>query len=464
MEKILVNIVYFQHDLRIHDHPGLTAASKLNQPIIGLYANWEEDTISQFGFSKQSSLRKNVKHEALAVLKKSLAALNIPLFVFSSLDAPSLKILVDTIHVHTWLTSLEPGSEEKNKENKLIQLFQPTVTKRFASKPLLHPNDYPFLVNALPKRFTDARLLIEKSIQVRPLLPLISVQPVSPLSHLKDDFSTLHGTSSWFAHGEEHALQHLHHYFFESKKILTYKFTRNNMLAFDDSSKLSPYLALGCLSPRMIYWKLKEVESSIEKNQSTYWLWFELLWRDYFFYLHIQHGNRFFFLSGIQEKQSLWKDNERYKQAILQAKTGYPMVDANLLELYQTGWMSNRGRQNVASFITHSLHLDWRWGAALYEHYLLDYDVSSNYGNWQYLAGVGSDPREQRVFNVSLQLKKYDAKGDYVKHWLPALQNVQVPYIYQPWTMNELEQTLSQCVIGKDYPSPILDDARIQMR
>ena len=103
-------------------------------------------------------------------------------------------------------------------------------------------------------------------------------------------------------------------------------------------------------------------------------------------------------------------------------------------------------------------------GAALFEHYLLDYDVSSNYGNWQYIAGVGADPRENRLFNVSLQLKKYDAKGDYVKHWIPALKDVPTPELYQPWTMNALQQSMYQCAIGKDYPHPIIDDASIQLR
>lgn len=464
MEKHRVNLVYFQNDLRVHDHPGLFAARSSTLPIIALYANWEIESLSAFGFTKQSNLRKEFKQHALAVLKKSLSALNIPLLVFSSIDSALLVKLSENIDVQTWFTSLEPGSEEKNKEKKLLSLFNPNKIKRFASKPLLHPHDYPFLVNQLPKRFTDARLQIEKNQHVRPLLPTITAQGSHPfLNTMTDDF-VLPSTSLWFASGEQAALDHLDEYFFKNHRILTYKWTRNNMLAFEDSSKLSPYLALGCLSPRMIYWKLKEVETTIEKNQSTYWLWFELLWRDYFFYLHLQHGDAFFFLSGIQDKQTTWQANLSFQRAILEAKTGYPMVDANLLELYKTGWMSNRGRQNVASFITHSLSIDWRWGAGLYEHYLLDYDVSSNYGNWQYLAGIGSDPRDERIFNVSLQLKKYDAKGSYVKHWLPSLMNVPTPLLYQPWTMSELEQTLYQCKIGEDYPAPIVDHPRIQMR
>jgi deoxyribodipyrimidine photo-lyase len=332
----------------------------------------------------------------------------------------------------------------------------------FWNQSLLHPEDYPFLMNGLPGRFTDARIRIELSSKVRPLLP-------SPLPQNKPDLpraSRLPSVSvSPIIQGGEHfGLTHLNHYFFETKAISTYKFTRNNMLKFLDSSKLSPYLATGALSPRMIYWELKRYEQTVEKNVSTYWLWFELLWRDYFYFLHIKEGDRFFSLSGSSSQTALWEKNATYVHAILHAKTGYPLVDANLIELYQTGWMSNRGRQNVASFISKSLHLDWRWGAALFEHYLLDYDVSSNYGNWQYIAGVGADPRDNRLFNVSLQLKKYDSKGTYIKHWLPVLQNVAVPELYQPWTMNALQQVMYQCSIGKDYPHPIIDEPSIQLR
>ncbi|MEY3692633.1 MAG: cryptochrome, partial [Bacillota bacterium] len=263
---------------------------------------------------------------------------------------------------------------------------------------------------------------------------------------------------------ENAALIHLNQYFFKNQYVLTYKETRNHMLRFEDSSKLSPALSLGLLSPRKIYWELKRVEETIKKNQSTYWIWFELLWRDYFYYLHLQQGNRFFLLEGIMNVKKNWQANLTYQQAILQAKTGYPLVDANLKELFQTGWMSNRGRQNVASFMAKILKLDWRMGAALFEHYLIDYDVSSNYGNWQYISGVGVDPREDRIFNVTLQAKKYDEKGEYIHHWLPALSRLPVPLLYQPWTINGLEMGMYQFEIGKDYPYPIVKDVRVELR
>jgi deoxyribodipyrimidine photo-lyase len=264
--------------------------------------------------------------------------------------------------------------------------------------------------------------------------------------------------------GESEAKKHLQQYFFINQHVLSYKETRNNMLAFQDSSKLSPALSLGLLSPRRIYAELKKVETILKKNASTYWLWFELLWRDFFYYLHFQVGDLFFMESGMQGHPHPWQTQPAYYQSILEAKTGYPLVDANLIELYQTGWMSNRGRQNVASFISKILRLDWRFGAALFEHFLIDYDVSSNYGNWQYISGVGVDPREDRIFNVSLQAKKYDPRGDYLAHWLPSLNKIPVPLRFEPWKMNGLEMAMYGCEIGRDYPKPILMDRRVQLQ
>ena len=462
MNKIRFNLVLFHHDLRVHDHPPLHAARQAELPVIACYVFNDTPSLKPFGFEKRSDHRYAFLLQTLHDLNEALSTLGIPFYVVDSMQEFKTLPVWSYVEVNAIFASYHPGSEEKSIIEQAKNVLNIQKVHMYWNQSLLHPGDYPFLMNALPGRFTDARMLIEQSLKVRPLLPIPQPQdrPLVPESTILPSNSIsprIHG-------GEQYALKHLHHYFFETKTINTYKYTRNNMLNFLDSSKLSPYLATGALSPRKIYWELKRFEQTIEKNVSTYWLWFELLWRDYFYFLHIKEGDGFFSISGSSSQTALWEKNETYQRAILQAKTGYPLVDANLMELYQTGWMSNRGRQNVASFISKSLRLDWRWGAALFEHYLLDYDVSSNYGNWQYIAGVGADPRENRLFNVSLQLKKYDAKGDYVKHWIPALKDVPTPELYQPWTMNALQQSMYQCAIGKDYPHPIIDDASIQLR
>ncbi|MGA0876054.1 MAG: DASH family cryptochrome [Bacilli bacterium] len=462
-----VNLVYFQHDLRIEDHPGLTLAQQQALPIVGLYILPPEDLKeTQWGFKKIGRYRFRFLIESLKDLKTQLANVGIPLLVFhASSEQVATKLLTEFSIQHVF-HAFEPGLEEQTQTKALLTaLGKPKVTVSH-DKPLLSPKAYPWLLTQLPPRYTDARMKIEAKIIVQPLLPPLKNQP--PIQAIADDLPTLEGLvdkniQPFMLGGSTFAKQHLHDYFFTSRRVLTYKFTRNNLLAFADSSKLSPALALGLLSPRMVYWQLKKVENTIEKNQSTYWLWFELLWRDYFYYLHCQHPQRFFLQTGILSIQKTWSMNPAFLQAVLNAKTGYPLVDANLMELYQTGWMSNRGRQNVASFLSKTLQLDWRWGAALFEHYLMDYDVSSNYGNWQYISGVGTDPREDRIFNVSLQAKKYDPKGEYLRHWLPALKHVPTPEIFEPWKMNALAMSMYQCQIGEDYPFPIVHDRRVQL-
>lgn len=121
-------------------------------------------------------------------------------------------------------------------------------------------------------------------------------------------------------------------------------------------------------------------------------------------------------------------------------------------QLNQTGFMSNRGRQNVASFLVKDLKISWLMGAEYFESLLIDYDPCSNYGNWNYIAGVGNDPREDRYFNILTQSKRYDPQGDFIKYWLPELEKVPSQYIHFPEDMNVIDQSGSCVIIGDDYP------------
>jgi deoxyribodipyrimidine photo-lyase len=138
-------------------------------------------------------------------------------------------------------------------------------------------------------------------------------------------------------------------------------------------------------------------------------------------------------------------------------QTGYPLIDANMRELLHTGFMSNRGRQNVASFLTKNLGINWLWGAQWFESQLIDYDVCSNYGNWNYTAGVGNDARGFRYFNIVKQAHDYDAKGEYVRHWLPELKNLSGFKAHEPFKLSAHEYLFYEFTLGKDYPKPIID-------
>jgi deoxyribodipyrimidine photo-lyase len=211
----------------------------------------------------------------------------------------------------------------------------------------------------------------------------------------------------------------LEHYFFKTKSLSVYKETRNGLVGADYSSKFSAWLALGCISARSIYAQIQHYEKEIVANESTYWLVFELLWRDYFRFVMKKYGHLFFLQNGIKtSKKNSNRHNAKLFETWKNAQTGNDFINANMLELKLTGFMSNRGRQNVASYLVNDLQLDWRYGAAYFEEQLIDYDVCSNWGNWAYLAGVGNDPRENRAFNIEKQANDYDKNNTYRNLWL----------------------------------------------
>jgi deoxyribodipyrimidine photo-lyase len=260
-----------------------------------------------------------------------------------------------------------------------------------------------------------------------------------------------------FKGGESAALARVQEYIWNKDLLKKYFDTRNGMLGPDYSSKFSPWLAHGCLSPRYVADQCFKYESQRVANKSTYWLVFELLWRDFFKFLALKHGNSIFFLNGTIGSTSYrrpWRYDPKYFEAWREGQTGYPLVDANMRELKATGFMSNRGRQNVCSFLAIDMNMDWRYGAYYFEQELLDYDVYSNWGNWASGAGVMGGRLNR--FNIVKQSKDYDFDGDYVRHWLPELGKVPSSLIHEPWKMSSSEQEMYGVKLGVDYPHPIV--------
>ena len=221
-----------------------------------------------------------------------------------------------------------------------------------------------------------------------------------------------------FNGGEINGKKRIDDYFFNTKNVSNYKSTRNGLIGENYSSKFSPWLANGSVSAKYIYNQLKKYESEVDKNDSTYWLYFELIWRDFFKYVSMQHKDRFFSKDGIYGDNKEWSTDTEILSNWIKGKTNEPFVNANMIELHETGFMSNRGRQNVANYLTKELKIDWRIGAEYFESMLIDYDVHSNYGNWLYNAGIGNDSMPFRKFNPRLQSERYDPNKLYEKTWL----------------------------------------------
>lgn len=296
--------------------------------------------------------------------------------------------------------------------------------------------------------------------------------------------------------------------------ISTYKATRNGMLGVDYSTKFSAFLSHGHMTSRQIHWAMVDFEEGRGpgkgvpgygkgENEGTAAVRFELLWRDFMRLCNRRFGAKMFHIDGIGQVDRIPADNKlpssqkqwKYLQSFggntenpgtrevferfCAGRTGMSLIDASQRELLFTGYTSNRARQNVASYLSLHLGLDWRIGAEWYEYLLTDYDVSSNWGNWQYVSGVGNDPRVGRVFNPVKQAFDYDKKGEYIKTWIPDLRDTQLSRarkaprlkkdckhrttqrgeeldrdqlmgLYQPWRLSDQEkQTLG--LKGKDW-------------
>ncbi len=417
-------VVWFRNDLRLADNEALTAALAANDEVLPVaIIDPAQQGDAPFGFPRSSDFRRRFLHESLASLDAELRAKGSALHVYHGDPCTVLSEVSGQWNTSVVYVQQLYGWEEQQQERSVaLALDLHTV----APNTLLHPLDLPFAMDELPHVFTAFRTRVERSWAVRVPLPE-SDQVRSPhawtthehtLAALPFADRPLDPRAQFaFTGGRNAAMQRLQHYLWDTRALSRYKETRNGLLGVDFSSKFSPWLTSGALSAREIYHAVKRYEAEHAANESTYWLIFELLWRDFFQFTAAKHGRSFFLRGGIGQKGPRGDRDPRRFAAWCEGRTGEPFIDANMRELAATGWMSNRGRQNVASYLVNDLGLDWRMGAYWFEHLLIDYDPCSNWGNWQYLAGVGNDPREGRRFDPVRQAGMYDAEGAYVRHW-----------------------------------------------
>ena len=427
-EQKHTNLVWFTNDLRTIDNAVLAKACRADNSVIAVYCfDPKHFKIDKFGFKKTEKFRARFLIETIHDLKEQLNNLNIDLLVYY--DSPEVIIpkICNSHQITDIFLQKEWTQEEVTTENLVKSKVENINWHHIHNQFLFHPKDINFEISKTPQVFTVFRKKLEKYVSIREEAIIEKrsennrIENKTSIPTLQDlgfeDFETHPHSAFPFKGGQTEALNRLNDYFFETKKLGFYKKTRNGLVGKDYSSKFSSWLANGSISARTIYWKVKQFEKEHYKNQSTYWLIFELIWRDYFKYVSLKHGNQIFKLEGILQKKYDWSNNQTKIVKWINGETHSDFVNANMIELKETGWMSNRGRQNVASYFAKELELDWRIGAAYFESLLIDYDVHSNYGNWMYVAGVGNDPRD-RKFNVQLQAERYDANGKFRKLWL----------------------------------------------
>ena len=454
-------LVWFRNNLRTQDNIVLAEAVRQYDRVIPLYVFdpfWFGDT--DFGFEKTGPFRAKFLVESIQNLKHNLQQLSGDLAVRQGKTEDVIAEYVQAHDVQAIFYPFEAASEEQSIESAVRQAVPKQVQVFvYQESTLVHRDHLPFDVRETPEQFTVFRKKVEKDLQVRSLEPVPEQVPiptdlklgqVPTLEKLGIDEPAVDERAAIrFEGGETAGLRRLKHYLWDEDLLKSYKETRNGLLGADYSGKFSAWMANGCLSPRTIYWEVKRYEAERVSNDSTYWMIFEILWRDYWKWLSERYGDRLFYPSGPKGKTLLGKNDLSLFNRWKEGRTGVPFVDANMIELQQTGFMSNRGRQNVASFLVKDLGINWLLGAEYFESMLIDYDPASNYGNWAYVAGVGNDPRKDRYFNVVKQSKDYDPEGLYSKHWLPQLEKVSAKAIH---SMGNFDQALYE---ETDYTYPI---------
>jgi deoxyribodipyrimidine photo-lyase len=513
-KKIVTAIYWFRNDLRLCDQPSFKNACAQAAQLLPVFIH-DVDQVAptRWGFERMGAYRKHALRSALQALKVQLRQQQSDLLEYQGEPCQTLLELAKQVGADTIFCEDIAAPQEQQQVIRLRQAGLTVNTLWHSS--LLAPHDLPFAIEQLPLVFTEFRVAVEKAkVVVRPpeaapvnVPPLpdrlvhnrttvndrISPLPSEPFDSLdslesfdslgsldslgsRDSLDSLGSLGSFasteslakldtrssltfstakdFA-GTQGGLRHTQQYF-ERQLAHSYKSTRNQLSGLDYSTKFSVWLASGTLSARMLYQQLQAFEAKHGANDGSYWIWFELLWRDYFRFLHLRFGAQLYRRSGLRQRAAVEQRGQRdgkthfnagkshvnagkpqFTADIAQAggavittpaqaeqfkrwcmgECGEPFVDAGMRELRHTGYLSNRLRQVVASYLIHNLKLDWRAGAAWFEAQLIDYDVYSNQGNWLYIAGLGTDPRGGRAMRIEKQALEHDRDETYRKQW-----------------------------------------------
>ena len=424
------NIYWFRNDLRLSDNLALNEAIKHSKHMLFVFVDdSNNDDETTWGFKRQSKHRKLFLSQGINSLTSALKKNGHHLRIIKGDTVLALFDITQKYNIDEIFCESINAPEEQAQITSLQKLGV-KVTSIFQSS-LFTINQLPFDLDKLPDVFTKFRKIIE-SQDIQPLSPvdisnnIVNVRPIDFIESIESRIEINNHkdyqqgsfpiSQDGFQGGEINANLFVKRYF-QSELPQSYKKTRNDLIGVNFSTKLSPWLALGFISARQVYAELTQHESKYKANESTYWIFFELLWRDFFRFLFCKYGVKFFHKNGLEFFKPKIKHMPKNFKAWSDARTDNAFINAGMNELNRTGFLSNRMRQIVASYLVNELSCDWRSGAAWFEAQLIDYDVHSNYGNWAYIAGCGTDPRGGRFFNIEKQKQTYDPKGTYQKMW-----------------------------------------------
>ena len=446
-------IIWYRNDLRIHDHPTLGQAIKDADCVIPIFIL--DDT---FLFGDRSSANRNrFLLECLKDLKQSLIDRGSNLYIRRGRAEEQLQQLAEEVNATAVYYTAE-YSPDAVKQSEVVaahlaehgieirafdgQLIVDDLRGLRTKAGTIHKIFTPFWRNwqTIPRRDiadTPSKIASPSNITIGALPAL---KDIGKQTELSPNVAT--GGEAVARQKLEEFLQDAVHHYHKT----------NNDVAKNGTSRLSPYLHFGCLSAR-------EIETMLPDSEGAQAWHRQLCWRDFYHYVLFYSPNNM--NQEVQEKYRhlSWNNNKKLLQAWQDGRTGYPIVDAAMRQLKAEGWMHNRARLIVGSFLTKDLWIDWRLGERYFMTMLLDGDDANNNGNWQWIASVGVDPAPvfRRLYNPSSQQKNYDPNGAYVRQFVPELQNVPDKYLSEPWTMPDDVQRDAGCIIGEDYPRPVVD-------
>lgn len=451
-------IVWLRRDLRVHDHPALHAAIAPGGPVLPLFV-LDPDVYSG---RSASGDRTHALLASLAELRAAVEARGGTLAVRRGSPEQVLVEVAGEVEAKVVHATSDAAPFALRRDAAVAEALS-AAGIRFERHPGTYCADIstiktkdgrPYAVfSPFGRNWTDA-----PRREVLPAPVAISSPAVEPGEIPSvEDLGLKRILGDPLPAGEAAARERMEQWLVDG--IDSYKDLHNDMDR--GTSKLSPHLHLGTLSARELEQRVMELPGDGAAAFRR-----QIGWRD--FYAHVMLFNPSNITKPFQEKfESLeWVEDAEGWAAWCEGRTGYPFVDAGMRELAATGFMHNRTRMVVASFLTKDLHIDYRMGERWFMQLLLDGDTTQNNGNWQWTASLGVDPQPyfKRIFNPTLQQRKFDPEGIYVRRWVPQLRDVPLERLFEPWTMTEEEQRSAGCIIGEDYPLPVVDHAAERQR
>ncbi len=405
----------FRNDLRLSDNPGLLAHAE-GEALLCVYC-WPAAP-AWCNLTGMGAQRERFLRESLRSLQAELESLGQGLLVLHTDPRVAIPQLVETFTIDRVGIGGAAGYYE-NQQLGTLRNRLPVPVVAHDNTTLFEAAQLPGGTGKLARQFTPFRRAVENLAVKTPAEPPSALPPPPDGAQFRAIPASKAKPHPAFPvrGGSPEGQRRLRQWMFERRLVESYQHTRNYLDGLDGSSLLSPWLATGSLSARQAAFALFKYEDANGRNESTEHLFMELLWREFFQWRARVDGALLFHPGGLRRKKQLKTFEARDFARWSQGETDSPLVNALMHQLTATGWMSNRGRQIAASYLINELNHDWRFGAAFFEKHLVDYDVGSNYGNWQYIAGVGTDPRGGRHFNIDKQASLYDADGTFTTKW-----------------------------------------------